>query len=492
MAYKPTIGLEIHAELKTKTKMFCVCLNDLNEKHPNVNICPICMGHPGTLPVANKGAIKMVLRAGLAVGGKLAGHTQFDRKNYFYPDLPKGYQISQYKLPLVEGGRMNSVKLTRIHLEEDTGRLIHQKDSTLVDFNRAGVPLMELVTEPVISSAEQARVFAQELRLLLKYLDVSDADMEKGQMRVEANISLAPADLETRFPSGNRVSKWSKLGTKVEVKNLNSFKAVEQAINYEIERQAERLNEGKEIKQETRGWDEKKQKTFSQRAKEEAHDYRYFPEPDIPPLKIGGEIEEFRELETTIPELPWNKRERLKVEYDLNDKNTEIFINDEKFADFFENTISEIKEEKPGVSNKKIVELVVNYLTSDLTGLMKEKSLNFDDILVTPENFADLMDMVLEGKISSRVAKDVLREMVEKGVEPNIFVQEKGLEQKGDKGFIVSVAQKAIKEKPDAVKDYQKGKETAVQFLVGIVMRETKGAANPQKAKEILEKLLKK
>ena len=274
MEYKPTIGLEIHIELKTRTKMFCNCLNDPEEKHPNINICPICMGHPGTLPVINKEAIKKVLMVGQALKGNIPEYSQFDRKNYFYPDLPKGYQISQYKCPLVIGGELNNVKITRIHLEEDTGRLIHEGNKkSFVDFNRAGVPLMELVTEPVICSGKEARKFAEELQLILRYLEVSNADMEKGQMRIEVNISL---------------SKNNNLGIKVEIKNLNSFRAVEKAIDYEIKRQTEILEKEEKIVQETRGWNENKGITFSQRKKEESHDYRYFPEPDLPILKISN------------------------------------------------------------------------------------------------------------------------------------------------------------------------------------------------------------
>ena len=269
MNLTPTIGLEIHVELKTKTKMFCGCLNDPDEKHPNINICPICMGYPGVLPTINREAIKNVLKAGEALKGKISDYSQFDRKNYFYPDLPKGYQISQYKYPLVKGGELKGVKIRRIHLEEDTGRLIHetQNVSSYIDFNRAGIPLMELVTEPDITSGKDAKYFCEEFQLILRYLDVSDADMEKGQMRCEVNISL-------------------NMGTKVEIKNLNSFRAVEKAIDYEISRQTEILEKGGEVEQETRGWDENKEQTFSQRKKEEAHDYRYFPEPDLPALDL--------------------------------------------------------------------------------------------------------------------------------------------------------------------------------------------------------------
>jgi aspartyl-tRNA(Asn)/glutamyl-tRNA(Gln) amidotransferase subunit B len=269
MEYKPTIGLEIHVELKTRTKMFCGCLNDSEEKHPNINVCPICMGHPGTLPVINKQAVESILAVGKALGGTVPQYSHFDRKNYFYPDLPKGYQISQYKEPLIMGGELNNVKITRIHLEEDAGGLVHKNNKSLINFNRAGVPLMELVTEPVINSGKQAKSFCEEFQLVLRYLDVSNANMEKGEMRCEVNISL-------------------NMGTKVEIKNLNSFKAVEKSIDFEVSRQTEILESGGKILQETRGWNEQKNLTFSQRVKEESHDYRYFPEPDLPAINLAG------------------------------------------------------------------------------------------------------------------------------------------------------------------------------------------------------------
>ncbi len=330
--YTATIGLEIHAELKTNTKMFCKCKNDPEEKQPNVNVCPVCMAHPGTLPVINKEAVKLVLKVGHALKANLADFTEFDRKNYFYPDIPKGYQISQYKYPLVSGGQLNGVEITRVHLEEDTARSQHDDgDYSLIDFNRGGLPLMELVTEPVIKDAKVAVAFAKELQLLLRYLNVSDANMEKGQMRVEANISVSKTDKFGLNRSERPVGRTGKpvLGTKVEVKNLNSFKSVERAIEYEIERQINVLEGGGEIVQETHGWDENKQKTFSQRKKENSDDYRYFPDPDLPKLKLS-EIEEFSEENLTkeIPELPWKKRVRYKEDYGIKDED----INKERSA----------------------------------------------------------------------------------------------------------------------------------------------------------------
>ncbi|MBU2109928.1 Asp-tRNA(Asn)/Glu-tRNA(Gln) amidotransferase subunit GatB, partial [Patescibacteria group bacterium] len=391
MKYKPTIGLEIHVELKTKTKMFCNSLNDPNEKRPNVNVCPICMAHPGTLPVINKEAVKKVLIVGKALVGKLADYSRFDRKNYFYPDLPKGYQISQFKHPLVRQGELkiknqkSKIKINRIHLEEDTARLVHEpspdlasgeqysgsdavrgseRGNTLVDFNRAGVPLMELVTEPDIKLGEEARKFAEELQLILRYLDVSDADMEKGEMRVEANISL-----QTTYDVGKANDIVSRLlGTKVEIKNLNSFRAVERAINYEIERQSELLDNDKKILHETRGWDENKQKTFSQREKEESHDYRYFPEPDLPPLLITDDWL----LTTQLPELPQQKRERFKKEYEIKDEQIEILVRNKKLADYFEKIVSCLCLEIE--SPNGLIQLAANYLITDLAG----------DLTITP------------------------------------------------------------------------------------------------------------
>ncbi|OHA13110.1 MAG: glutaminyl-tRNA synthase (glutamine-hydrolyzing) subunit B [Candidatus Tagabacteria bacterium RIFCSPLOWO2_01_FULL_39_11] len=478
MKYQPVIGLEIHAELKTKTKMFCNSLNDPLEQHPNVNICPVCAGQPGALPVINKEAVRKVLMVGLALDGKIAETSYFDRKNYFYPDLPKGYQISQYKCPLVEGGRLNKVRITRIHLEEDTGKLVHREGEnySLIDFNRAGVPLMELVTEPAIASSGEARAFAEELQLLLKYLGVSDADMEKGQMRVEVNISLQ-----------SEISD-SKLGTKVEVKNLNSFRSVERAIEYEIKRQTGVLEEGKKVIQETRGWDEKKQKTFSQRQKEESHDYRYFPEPDLPSLKLE-EIEEFKieNLKRQLPELPWQKRERLAKQYGLKD-NLDIFIRDKALADYFENIISEILAWEANEQKEKLIKLASNYLLSDLQGILKEKSASFDDILITPENFAELMKMIAKNEISSRVAKDVLKVMFQKGGDPSEIIKNLGVSQISDKEELERIAKKIIEANPDAVLSYKQGRQNALQFLSGQIMKETRGKANPKIIQEILIK----
>lgn len=469
--YKPTIGLEIHTELKTNTKMFCNCKNDLEEKRPNINVCPVCMAHPGALPTMNKEAIRSVLKTGMALGGKIADYSEFDRKNYFYPDIPKGYQISQYKFPFVSGGELVGVKITRIHLEEDTAKSVHDRgDFSLVDYNRAGVPLMELVTEPVIEDGETAVKFAKELQLILRYLNVSDADMEKGQMRLEANISV----------SENK----NKLGTKVEVKNLNSFKSVGLAIDYEIKRQTEMSERGEEIKQETRGWNETKQETFSQREKESSHDYRYFPEPDLPKLKIS-EIEEFSEksLSKEIPELPAEKRERYKKEHGIKNEDIEIYITNEKLRNLFEETIKEFK------NNKNFIKLVSNYITSDMVGFSKTLDVGIGKI--ESKNLAKLIEMIEKDLISSRGAKDVLFIMYENGGNPEEIAKSKNLLQISDKNQLKEIVEKTIKNNQKVVEDYKKGNGASLQCLIGQGMKESKGSANPEVLKEIFESILK-
>ncbi|OGF91001.1 glutaminyl-tRNA synthase (glutamine-hydrolyzing) subunit B [Candidatus Giovannonibacteria bacterium RIFCSPLOWO2_02_FULL_45_14] len=486
MAYKPTIGLEIHAELATNTKMFCSCKNDPDERHPNINICPVCLGHPGTLPVPNKEAIHKVLKFGAAIGASIADESRFDRKNYFYPDLPKGYQISQFPYPLVREGILElpfsgkKIRITRAHIEEDAARSAHEGKATLVDYNRAGVPLMELVTEPDLNSAGEAREFAEELQLILRYLGVSDADMEKGQMRVEANISVSPD---------------ANLGTKVEVKNINSFRAVEKAIEFEIARQGKLLDEGKKLKQETRGWDDAHQKTVAQRSKEEAHDYRYFPEPDIPPMKLSEVAEfSFSALTHELPELPNKKRVRFRKEFNIDGEKLEIFVRNKRFAEFFEEAVSEGNRWNNEANPKKITELSVNYLTSDLMGILKSKEISLEDTKITPENFGELMKMILQGEISSRGAKDILAIMVASGESPAEIAKREGVLQTGDSGELENIARAILASYDEAVRDYKKGKEASLQFLVGQAMREAKQqkiGANPAILKEIFLQLLK-
>lgn len=487
---KPTIGLEIHIQLKTRTKMFCSSLNDSQESRANFNICPICMGHPGTLPVINKEALKKVIKTGLSLNCKIPEHSKFDRKNYFYPDLPKGYQISQYDMPLCKNGYLKvnnkKIKITRIHLEEDTGRLIHPKgkDYSLVDFNRAGIPLMELVTEPDLKSSQEARHFAEELHLVLRYLGVSNADMEKGEMRVEANISLLTKD--------------KKLGTKVEIKNLNSFRILEKALDYEIKRQTEVLKSGKKVIQETRGWDENKRKTISQREKEEAHDYRYFPEPDLPMLHLG--IKDYlAQIKAEIPELPEHRRRRFKKEYYLDEKSIEVFVQNKNLSEYFEKVISELRnwvkevEKKEKIKEKeyqKLIKLASNYILTDLQGILKRVSVADQNFLITPENFGEFIALIYEEKISSKIAKIVLAEMFKTGADPSHIIKEKELVQITDIREIEKIIKEIILKNQKVVEDYKKGKENALQFLVGQVMAKTKGKADPLIVNKLLKKLL--
>lgn len=478
--YIPVIGLEIHAELKTKTKMFCGCLNDPDEKTPNKNICPVCTGQPGTLPVANKGAIESLIKVGMAIAGEIPAVSKFDRKNYFYPDIPKGYQISQYDVPLVAGGYLKGVKITRVHLEEDTGRLSHVGNATLVDYNRAGLPLMELVTEPDIRSADQVGEFATELQLLLRYLNVSDADMEKGQMRVEVNLSLGTMEGDTL-----------KYGTKVEVKNINSFKAAVAAAKYEIERQAQALDAGEKIVQETRGWDDIKKVTVSQRKKESSHDYRYFPEPDIPPLDLAHF--DLKRIKSEIPELPQAKRVRFAKEYGLNASQIDVLVNDRLFAGYFENVFSELKAHEVA-DMPKAIQLAVNYLTSDLRSLMSVAGISDPALIkIEEEDFADLVILVAGDKVSSRGAKDILAKMFETGGDPMEIMKTEGHEQVSDKGAFTAMAQEIIDANPNPAADYRGGKEVALMFFVGQGMKkakEMKLGANPNVLKEVFKELL--
>jgi aspartyl-tRNA(Asn)/glutamyl-tRNA(Gln) amidotransferase subunit B len=488
--YILTVGLEVHANVKTRTKMFCGCLNDLDEREPNKNTCPICLAHPGVLPTMNEEAVRKVIQFGCAVHGVIAKDSWFDRKSYFYPDLPKGYQISQYDHPLVEGGEIRGVRLTRVHLEEDAGRLQHSDDgSTLVDFNRAGVPLMELVTEPDITTADQAVAFAQELQLILKYLDVSDADMEKGQMRVEANISIRPDEslgLDQSEGLVGRTGLQSKpvLGVKVEVKNINSFKAVAGAIEYEVKRQSKLLDEGKPVVQETRGWNDVKNITESQRSKESAHDYRYFPEPDLPPLDLRSL--DLEDIKRHLPELPDAKRERFATQFGLNVSQIEWLVGDKSVAAYFEAAASELKERVPGVAYQTLA----NYFTSDLRGLLKTAGIHITEVKVPPEHFAHFIALVEDGTLSSRLAKDLLAQMVATGEDPETLMQKSGVKVMSDTSELGAVVDAIIAANPKVVEDYRKGKGNALQFLIGQGMARTKGQADPAVLQKIFAEKL--
>jgi aspartyl-tRNA(Asn)/glutamyl-tRNA(Gln) amidotransferase subunit B len=472
MTYVPTIGLEIHAELKTATKMFCRSKNDADEVRPNRNVCPVCMAHPGTLPVINREAVRSVLRVGLALGSRLADYTEFDRKNYFYPDLPKGYQISQFKYPLVSGGALNGVPLTRIHLEEDTASSIHDElGETLVDYNRAGIPLMELVTEPSMHSASEASSFARELQILLRYLRISDANMEKGQMRVEANVSVARE---------GEISKGY-----VEIKNLNSFKAMESAVEYEIERQTRLVESGARIEKQTLGWDDSRGVTFPQRSKEVAADYRYFPDPDLPGLRLTDLSElSIDTLTRTLPELPWERRERY-LKLGIQKPDADRYVVDTVLGDFMD-AVSALL---PGQQ----VALASNYIANDLVSIRSTsiRDTNFEDrISISPAHFAKLISMTAQNLISSRGAKIVLEHVFLEDADPEVIARSRALIQVNDKDSLRTTIVEMLSAEVVAVGDLRAGKDASLKYLIGQGMRMTKGAANPEVLKSLILELV--
>jgi aspartyl-tRNA(Asn)/glutamyl-tRNA(Gln) amidotransferase subunit B len=470
MDYHPTIGLEIHAELKTRTKMFCNCANDPDEMRPNVNICPICTAHPGTLPVINNEAIRHILRIGAAVEGQFTNASEFDRKSYFYPDIPKGYQISQYAYPLVVGGTLAGIALTRVHLEEDTARSIHSGGKSYIDFNRSGIPLMELVTEPVIHDAEIAGNFARELQLLLRTLGAGEANLEKGEMRIEANVSVSNEEGE--------------FGTKVEVKNLNSFRSVERAIAFEIKRQITLLESGGEVLQETRGWNETKQETFHQRFKEGSADYRYFPEPDLPKLFLS-DIPEFSlsTIRESLPELPWERRTRYAQIYALKKSDVEYLSATPERTKFFDAVAIALDHDNA------LVALAANYIVSDLAGIYAKRGCEEYKNL-NPLLFAKLIRLVRSDKLSSRGAKDTLAIFVDTGSDPEAIAREHNFMQIHDSAMLEKAVDAVLATEPKAVLEYKSGKQAALRYLIGKAMEESHGAGNPsQLLTLLLEKL---
>jgi aspartyl-tRNA(Asn)/glutamyl-tRNA(Gln) amidotransferase subunit B len=476
--YVPTIGLEVHAELKTATKMFCRSANDPFAAKPNTNVCPVCLAHPGTLPVINREAVRHVLRVGVALKAKLADYTEFDRKNYFYPDLPKGYQLSQYEFPLVSGGELNGVAITRVHLEEDTAASSHDDATgeTLIDYNRAGVPLMELVTEPVIHSAKQAGDFGRHLQLLLRYLGSSDADMEKGHMRLEANISVAP--------------EGSPLGTKVEVKNINSFRAMERAVEYEIKRQSALLEKGESVVQETRGWDDAKQATFSQRVKEGSADYRYFPDPDLPSLRLS-EIAEFSQenLAKSLPELPDERRVRY-VALGVKETDAIQFASYPALGSFFDRVIANHS------GDSTFAQRAANYIANDLVSIIRDSNGRDSEIdgvsVISAENFERIISLIVTGNISSRAAKDLILHTIDEKKDPDVIASERGLLMSTSADDLEKVVADIVANNPSVVADYKAGKEAALQFLVGQGMKALRGAVDPNTLREkILEAIAK-
>ncbi len=491
--YKVTIGMEIHVELATNAKMFSGAPNGLGEEdHPNVSIDEVVTAQPGALVVPNKQAIAYVQMAGLALGCDIAKESKFDRKHYFYPDLPKGYQISQYDQPLcgtggsleitLEDGSTKKIGITRIHMEEDTGKNTHKGNSTYVDLNRAGVPLMELVSEPDISSAQEARIFCQNLQQVFRYIGISAADIEKGQMRCEVNLSL--------YKEGEDPLS----GTKVEVKNIGSFKSVERTVLYEIQRQSEVLDEGGQIVQETRGWDDTAGKTSSQRSKENANDYRYFPEPDIPPMTFSDLYIE--DLRRSLPELPTQKYERFEKQYGIRKENLDVITADKEFANYFENIISEIKEKivakEVESEEKKLTQLAANYLVSEVQRLLAQSSTPITQIKITAEDYAELICLVGDGMINSSAAQTVLAEMFATGEDPGRIIDANNLAQDNDQDALLTIVQKIIDNNPESVDDFKAGKDNAIKFLMGQVMKETGGKANPQLATKLLKEVLAK
>jgi len=474
--YEATIGLEIHAELKTATKMFCNSKNDPDEARPNVNICPVCLAHPGTLPVINREAVKHVLRVGTALGSKLADYTEFDRKNYFYPDLPKGYQISQFEFPLVSGGELAGVQITRVHLEEDTASSIHGEESgeTLIDYNRSGVPLMELVTEPVMHSAEEASKFARELQLLLRYLGASEANMEKGEMRVEANVSVA--------------KKGERSAAYVEIKNLNSFRTMERAVAYEIERQKKLLESGGTLRKETLGWDENKQQTFAQRTKEGSADYRYFPDPDLPSLRLS-ELPEYaiETLKMGLPELPAHRRARYAA-MGVKSEDAELYVRESSLGSFFDSVQALI-----GNDAEKI-RLASNYIANDLVKLIRDIEDRDTEIRaeigISAHNFNTIINMLAEKKISSRSGKDLLAASLGTNADPEVMAKEQGLFQDSDAGKLAGIIDEVIAANAAVAADYRAGKEAALEFLVGQGMKKLRGAADPSALRESFKQKL--
>ncbi|OGW79111.1 MAG: aspartyl/glutamyl-tRNA amidotransferase subunit B [Omnitrophica bacterium RIFCSPLOWO2_12_FULL_44_17] len=496
--YEPVIGLEVHVQLKTESKIFCACRTAFGAE-PNQNTCPVCFGLPGSLPVLNERVLELAIKVGLALDCEISPKIKFDRKNYFYPDLPKAYQISQYDMPVsksgyliirttaphpnplprqIEGGQAQGegrvrvlqerkIGITRAHLEEDAGKLLHEgiTDGSWVDYNRAGVPLLEIVSEPDIRSPDEAYDYLMALKSILQYLDVSDCNMEEGSLRCDANISV-------------RKKRDEKLGTKVEIKNLNSFRAVQKAIAFEIERQTGAVEGGETIRQETRLWNEGKQETISMRSKEFAHDYRYFPEPDLVPFSVPAtKIEDIRK---SIPELPFSRMGRFQSEYGLSEYDAKVLIADKKWADFFEECIKEKVNPK----------LVSNWLQTDTAGLLNERKIEISAAKITAKTFAGLIKLIEKGTISGKIAKEVLPMMLDTGNTAEAIVKEKGMEQVTDVGALEQAIDRVIQENPGPAGQVREGKKQAMGFLVGKVMQLTGGKANPKMVNELLAKKL--
>ena len=472
MQFEPVIGLEVHAQLKTKTKIFCGCSTKFGNA-PNANTCPVCTGMPGVLPVLNKQAVTFAIKAALATHCNINRESRFDRKNYFYPDLPKGYQISQYAAPIAEHGYLEietkasgprKIGITRIHMEEDAGKLIHDpaRGKSMVDLNRTGVPLIEIVSEPDIRSAKQAGAYLRKLHSILKYIDVCDGNMEQGSFRCDANISLRPMGQK-------------KMGIRTELKNLNSFKNVEKAISYEIERQTYVLEEGKQVIQETRLWDPSRNRTHSMRGKEEAHDYRYFPDPDLVPLIVDDQW--IKDVEKQMPELPDEKYSRFIREYKLIDYDAKVLTSSIELARFFEETAASLKDKK----------LAANWIMTTLLGMLNTKGIAITESPVTAKAFSKLLWLIENKKISANAAKIVFEEMSKSSKDPETIVKDKGLEQVSDQSQLETIVMDIIKENPEEVKAYRDGKNKLFSFFMGQMMKKTRGKADPKIVASLLK-----
>ena len=471
--FEPVIGLEVHVQMATETKCFCSCKVEFGAE-PNTNVCPVCLALPGSLPVLNKRALEYAIKASLALNCKVHELSVFARKNYFYPDLPKGYQISQYDKPLATDGYIDikvdgkheRIRIHRLHMEEDAGKTIHEGNHSYVDLNRAGTPLMEIVSEPDIRSAVGARLYLEKLRNIMRYIGVSDADMEKGQLRCDVNISLRPKGEE-------------KFGTKVEIKNLNSFRFVQKAIEYEIERQAKVLSKGGTIEQETRLFDPSSGKTFVMRTKEEAHDYRYFPDPDLIPVRITAAYIE--EIKNSLPELPDQKEQRFISEFGLTEYDADVLVADKDRALFFEKAV-EVYSKNP--------KAIANWIINELLGKLNEAGIDITESPVKPEHIAELVELIDSGTISTKIAKEVFEEVFKTSKSPKQIVEEKGLKQVSDEGEIRKIVEEVLANHPAEVEKFKAGNQKLMGFFVGQVMKATKGKANPKLVNKILQELL--
>ncbi len=482
MDLEPIIGLEIHVQLKTKSKMFCPCDNTGEDKPANTTVCPICLGHPGTLPRPNAEGIKTAVRAALALNLQVNMHSKFDRKNYFYPDLPKGYQISQYDEPLAGEGSLEIatsqgdkiIEIERLHLEEDTAKLVHQGNKSLVDFNRSGTPLMEIVTKPNIRTPEEARVFLQELRLIMRYIGASDADMEKGHLRCDANISLRPRGESKFYP-------------KTEIKNLNSFRSVERALQFEIKRQTDLWKKAEPPNvTSTRGWSEVKGETVAQRTKEAIHDYRYFPEPDIPPILLNKEqVQRWREQ---LPELPAARRRRWQASYDLKPADAKLLTEDKLLGDYAEEVIIQLAGELEG-SVGATAKLAVNWIVNKLVEITAEKKINISNLPFGVGDFVEFLLLVARRQVNSTNAQVLLRKMIDTGKPPAAILQEDDLSV-SEAIKLDEAVKVVIHSHPEQAEEYKNGKTPLLKFFVGLVMKETKGKADPQDIEEEVKKQL--